>query len=44
MNRYQKAAKISGDKSRERALENYYVNPAICKECGGVIEVKQNQD
>jgi predicted restriction endonuclease len=43
MNRYQKAAKVSNDKSRERALKNYYENPKFCKECGKVIEVKEHE-
>lgn len=43
MNRYQKAAKVSNDRSRVRALENYYKNPNYCKECGNVIKVKDNE-
>ena len=43
MNRYQKAAKVSNDKSRERALKNYYENPKFCKQCGKVIEVKEHE-
>jgi len=43
MNRYQKAAKVSNDKSRARAIENYYKNPKYCKECGKVIVVKEHE-
>jgi len=43
MNRYQKAAKVANDRNRTRAIENYYKNPSICKECGCIIEVKENQ-
>lgn len=43
MNRYQKAAKVSNDRARERAIENYYKNPKLCKECGCVIQVKNDQ-
>jgi hypothetical protein len=43
MNRYQKAAKVINDKSRALAIENYYKNPSKCKECGCIIEVKDNQ-
>ena len=43
MNRYQKAAKISNDKARERALENYNKTPKFCKECGFPIPVKDGQ-
>ena len=43
MNRYQKAAKISNDRSRVRALENYYQNPKYCKECKEVIKVKEHE-
>lgn len=43
MNRFQKAAKVSNDRSRARALENYYKNPKYCKECGEVILVKEHE-
>jgi hypothetical protein len=43
VNRYQKAAKVSNDRSRARALENYYKTPKYCKECGSIIKVKDNE-
>jgi predicted restriction endonuclease len=43
MNRYQIAAKVSNDKRRANALENYYKNPVKCQECGRIIEVKENE-
>ena len=43
MNRYQKAAKVSNDKSRKNAIENYYKNPKLCKECGLPIPIKDGQ-
>lgn len=43
MNRYQKAAKVANDRSRVKAIENYYKNPSICKKCGCIIHLKENQ-
>jgi predicted restriction endonuclease len=43
MNRYQKAGQISAEKSRNKSLENYYKNPNVCKSCGCVIKVDDNQ-
>ena len=43
MNRHQKAAQISAEKSRKKSLENYYKNPNICKSCGCFIKVGENQ-
>jgi hypothetical protein len=43
MNRYQKAAQISAEKSRNKSLEEYYKNPNICKNCGFIIKVNDTQ-
>ncbi len=43
MNRHQKAAQISAEKSRNKSLENYYKNPNFCKSCGCIIKVGENQ-
>lgn len=43
MNRYQKAAEIGNKKRREKSLEDYYQSPNICKSCGEVIRVNDNQ-
>lgn len=34
---------MNNRENRLCALENYYKNPKICKQCGCVIEVKENQ-
>ena len=43
MNRYQKAAKVSNDNRRKKALEDYYKSPNICKCCGEIIKITENQ-
>lgn len=43
MNRYKKAAQISAELSRKKSLEKYYLNPNICKNCGSVIKISENQ-
>jgi hypothetical protein len=35
--------KSAGKKLREKALKQYYENPAVCEYCGKVIEVKEGQ-
>lgn len=34
---------MNNQKNRLNALENYYKNPNICKSCGCVIEVRENE-
>jgi hypothetical protein len=43
MNRHQKAAKVSGKIRRDIALNEYYSSPNICKFCGEIIKVGENQ-
>ena len=43
MNRFQKAAKVGNDNKRQKALEEYYKSPNICKFCGEIIKVEENQ-
>jgi hypothetical protein len=43
MNKYQKAAKVSNDNRRQKALEDYYKSPNICKCCGDIIKIGDNQ-
>jgi len=43
MNRHQKAAQISAEKSRNKSLDEYYKSPNICKSCGSVIKVNDKQ-
>ncbi len=43
LNKHQIAAAISNSRSREKALERYYQNPNICKQCGNVIHVKEKE-
>jgi len=43
MNRYQKAAKVSNDNRRRKALDDYYKSPNICKCCGDIIKIGDNQ-
>jgi hypothetical protein len=43
MNRYVKAAQISASLSRKKSIEKYYQNPNICKTCGSIIDVSDNQ-
>jgi hypothetical protein len=43
MNRYQKAAKISNDRRRDKSLEDYYLSPNVCKCCGEIIKVGEKQ-
>ena len=41
MDHYQKSLRGAA-KNRELALEKYYTDPALCLECGGIIEVGPN--
>jgi predicted restriction endonuclease len=43
LNKYQKGAQTTKKILQERSLKNYYNNPKICKNCGKIIEVKENE-
>ena len=43
LNKYQKGAQTTKKILQERSLKTYYENPKICKNCGKVIEVKENE-
>lgn len=43
LNKYQKGAQVTKIILRERALKKYYENPKICKNCGKVIKIKENE-
>lgn len=43
MNYYNLGGKVSAKKQRERALETYYKNPKICKNCKKIIKIKKDQ-
>jgi predicted restriction endonuclease len=43
LNRHQKAALVSNTKRRERAIQQYYENPNICKCCNKPIPVGETQ-
>lgn len=38
-----KGTLISSQKNKERAIENYYFNPKICKRCNKIIKIEKNQ-
>lgn len=42
-NFYSEIGKIGAKTNKENALKRYYENPNLCKNCNGIIKVKENE-